>query len=103
MIKDKKLREILKTYQSTNSSFGLIDVLNYFGVTFRIDAIDTIMPKYYDDGANKIYLGGFIVSGKLYDAYLEVTEETVTLRIGEAYFMLIPRENKQRRSNENVN
>ena len=102
-IKDKKLRDMLKAYQTTTINFGLIDIMNYFGITFRVDAIDAILPKYYDDGANKIYLGGIIVSGKLYGVYLEVTDQNVTLRLGEEHFMLVSRENKQKVGDENVN
>ena len=92
-IKDKRLRELLEAYKSTNIDFGLIDIMNYFGVKFRIDAIEAIMPKFEIDN-NKIRLGGFIINSTLYGVYLEITEQKITLRIGVEYYILVTRENK---------
>ncbi len=35
-VKDPKLRELLNVYKTTNNEFGLIDIMNYFGISNSI-------------------------------------------------------------------
>ena len=87
-IKDKKLRDLLTAYSKLPNEFGLIDILSSFGISFRIDAFEAVIPK-LEISEDKIYLGGFIIDGTLYGAYIEV-KDTPVLRIGVEYYMLIP-------------
>jgi hypothetical protein len=100
-IKDPKLRNDLNVYKESGNGFALIDILEYFGIKFRVDAFEAIIPKFEIEGS-KIYLGGFIINSTMYGVYMEVGEQRITVRIGVEYYILVSRENKPRNSDKNV-
>jgi len=103
-IKDKKLREMLETYRTTNIDFGLIDIMNYFYAKFRIDAIEAIFPKFeVDEEKSRIDLGGFMSHGQMFGVFLDVDEQTLTLHIETQYYVLIRRENKPNKGEKHGN
>jgi len=99
-VKDKTLKEMLEKYKSLNVEFGLIDIMNYFGAKFRIDAFEAIFPKFEVEGITndmvRINLGGFIIHSTLYIVYLIIKDSEVSLHISEQSQIVITRENIQK-------
>jgi hypothetical protein len=97
-IKDPKLRELLNVYRTTNNVFGLIDIMDYFDMKYRVDAFEALFPKFEVEkiGQNcyRIYLGGFIIHSQLYGVFLDITDKELTLHLETQYYILIKRENK---------
>ncbi len=97
-IKDPKLREMINAYKATNNEFGLIDIMNYFGIKFRIDAFEAIFPKFEIAGIARdtirINLGGFIIHRSLYTVSMEIKDEELSLVLSTEEYVLIKHENK---------
>jgi len=95
-IQDQKLRELLNVYRTTNNVFGLIDIMDYFGMKFRVDAFEAIFPKFEVESNYRIHLGGFIIHSQMYGVFLDVTDKELTLHLETQYYILIKRENKHK-------
>jgi hypothetical protein len=97
-IKDQKLRELLNVYKTTNNEFGLIDIMDYFGMKFRVDAFEAIFPKFEIIGVTKdtatVLLGGFIIHSNLYTVSLDITNRELSLNLYKNEHIFIKRENK---------
>jgi hypothetical protein len=44
-IKDKKLRELINIYKESYNGFAILDILDYFYIRIRVDAIDAVKSK----------------------------------------------------------
>jgi len=96
-VKDPRLRELLNVYRTTNNVFGLIDIMDYFGMKFRVDAFEAIFPKFEVEEIEpnyRIHLGGFIIHSQMYGVSLDVNDKELTLHLETQYYILIRRENK---------
>jgi hypothetical protein len=105
-IKDPKLRELLNVYRTTNNVFGLIDVMDYFGMKYRVDAFEAIFPKFEveetEPNCYRIYLGGFIIHSQMYGVFLDVTDKELSLHVETQYYIIIKYENKPKNGGVNV-
>ncbi len=96
-IKDLTLRKLLNIYMTTNNVFGLIDIMDYFGMKYRVDAFEAIFPKFeveQIEAGYRIHLGGFIIHSQMYDVFLDVTDKELSLHVETQYYIIIKRENK---------
>ncbi len=99
-IKDLRLRKMLNVYKTTNNEFGLIDIMAYFGMRYRVDAFEAIFPKFeveeIEPNSYRIHLGGFIINSQMYGVFLDITDKELIFHLETQYYILIKRENKHK-------
>jgi len=71
-LKDEDLRQWLTEYKQNTKSDVLLNILYYFNIDIRPDAIGPIIPQFKLDDPNEIILGGIILQGQLYKITLRI-------------------------------
>jgi len=96
LIKDEKLKELIKRYHKSKNPQDLLSMLEYFNVIINKDRLDAVIP-YFDVLGQKVFLGALILDGNLFDIELTAYGIEIKLQIHQTNVAILYKQDEKPR------